>query len=47
MICKGFLGRIGPSLGIDIREQPSSETLIPQGEDIDMSDSGLAMVDDG
>ncbi|KAJ0420390.1 hypothetical protein BJY00DRAFT_301573 [Aspergillus carlsbadensis] len=47
MICEGFLGRMGPSLGIDISELPSSETLPPQGEDIDMSESGLAMVDDG
>ncbi|KAL3490930.1 fungal-specific transcription factor [Aspergillus germanicus] len=29
MICKGILGRMGPSLGIDVRELPSSETLPP------------------
>jgi hypothetical protein len=47
MICEGFLGRMGPSLGIDVRELPSSETLPPQGEDIEMSENGLTMVDDG
>jgi hypothetical protein len=47
MICEGFLGRMGPTLGIDARELPSSETLLPQGEDIDPSESGLALVDDG
>jgi hypothetical protein len=46
MICEGFLGRMGPSLEIDVRELPSSKTLLPQGEDIEMSGSELAMVDD-
>ncbi|KAL2841712.1 fungal-specific transcription factor domain-containing protein [Aspergillus pseudoustus] len=47
VICESFMGRMGPSLGFDLEELPSSETLPPQGEDIDMSENGLAMVDDG
>ncbi|KAL3465179.1 fungal-specific transcription factor domain-containing protein [Aspergillus heterothallicus] len=47
MICESFMGRMGPSLGFDLKDLPSSETLPSLGEDIEMSEDGLAMVDDG
>ncbi|KAL2812145.1 fungal-specific transcription factor domain-containing protein [Aspergillus granulosus] len=47
MICENFIGRMGPSLGFDLRDLPRSETLPPQGEEINVSENELAMVDDG
>ncbi|KAL2864938.1 transcription factor domain-containing protein [Aspergillus lucknowensis] len=47
LICESFLGRMGHTLGLDISDLPSSESLPPQVEDVEMGEDGLAMVDDG
>ncbi|KAL2824801.1 fungal-specific transcription factor domain-containing protein [Aspergillus cavernicola] len=46
-LCESFLNRMGTTLGLDISDLPSSESLPPQKDDIDMRGDGLTMVDDG
>ncbi|KAL5045043.1 hypothetical protein BDW71DRAFT_90199 [Aspergillus fruticulosus] len=56
-LCESFVRRMGPSLGLDLGDLPSSEDFPSEGEDVDMIGTGdlgnegmldgLAMVDDG
>ncbi|KAL4912702.1 fungal-specific transcription factor domain-containing protein [Aspergillus aurantiobrunneus] len=40
VLCERFLTRMGPSLGLDVADLPSSEAFPPRGSEIDMLGSG-------
>ncbi|KAI9372126.1 fungal-specific transcription factor domain-containing protein [Aspergillus egyptiacus] len=47
VLCDSFLRRMAPSLNLDISDLPSSDSFPSPGEEVNPTEQGLVMVDDG